>query len=150
MIYDGNRFRIPVSVVTLTIINVTIIFLPKYVEFLIPVIADSLGLLLFICLFGALLGFFFCSMTVNTGAACKGFLFNILLNVVTMSPKNTLEDDIFMQLTSYKFPLRQLSKCVIFPRALHFKETHKIIKTSMNLFIATQEIFAFNFGLPLV
>lgn len=67
-----------------------------------------------------------------------------------MSPKNTLEDDIFMQLTSYKFPLRQLCKCVIFTTALHFKEMHKTIKTSMNLFIATQEISAFRFGLTLV
>lgn len=76
------------------------------------------------------------SITVNTGRASKGFLFNILLNVVTVSPKNTLEDDIFMQLTSYKFSLRQLCKCMIFPRAFHFKQMHEIIKTSIDLFIA--------------
>ena len=51
-----------------------------------------------------------------------------------MSPKNTLEDDIFVQLTGYKFSLRQLCKCVIFPRAFHFKQMYKIIKTSMELF----------------
>lgn len=79
----------------------------------------------------------FSSITVNTSTACKEFLFNVLLNVVTMSPKNTLEDDIFMQLTSYKFSLRQLCKCVIFPRAFHFKQMCKIIKTSMDLFITT-------------
>lgn len=79
----------------------------------------------------------FCIITVNTGTACAGFLFNILLNVVAMSPKNTLEDDIFMQLTSYKFSLRQLCKCVIFPRAFHFKQMCKIIKTSMDLFVTT-------------
>lgn len=79
----------------------------------------------------------FSSITVNTGAACKGFLFNILLNVVTMSPKNTLEDDIFMQLTSYKFSPRQLCKCVIFPRTFHFKQMCKIIKRSLDLFITT-------------
>lgn len=77
------------------------------------------------------------SITVNTGTACRGFLFNILLSVVTMSPKNTLEDDIFVQLTGYKFSLRQLCKCVIFPRALHLKQMHKIIKTRMDLFITT-------------
>jgi len=76
----------------------------------------------------------FSSITVNTGTACKEFLFNVLLNVVTMSPKNTLEDDIFVQLTGYKFSLRQLCKCVIFPRAFHFKQMYKIIKTSMELF----------------
>lgn len=79
----------------------------------------------------------FSSITVNTGTACKGFLFNILLNVVTMSPKNTLEDDIFMQLTSYKFSLWQLCKCVIFPRAFNFKQMCKIIKRSMDLFKTT-------------
>lgn len=79
----------------------------------------------------------FSSITVNTGTACKGFLFNILLNVVNMTPKNTLQDDNFMQLTSYKFSLRQLSKCVIFLRAFHFKQMRKIIKTSMDLFITT-------------
>lgn len=82
----------------------------------------------------------FCIITANTGTACTGFLFNILLNVVTMSPKNTLKDDIFMQLTSYKFSLRQLCKCVIFPRAFHFKQMCKIIKTSMDLFVTTKEI----------
>lgn len=79
----------------------------------------------------------FSSITVSLCTACKGFLFNVLLNVVTMSPKNTLEDDIFIQLTSYKFSLGQLCKCVIFPRAFHFKQMRKIIKTSMDLFRTT-------------